>query len=152
MAGPSSFVPPPVTPSKPKQRFTLEQANRSLPLVSRIVRDIVATHKRITQLQQNQSQQGKSQPGKTAKGQQTVPQQQELEAAVDRLQGFVDELTSIGVELKDYQMGLVDFIGRHQGRDVYLCWKLGESKIGFWHELHTGFTGRQPVASLREGD
>jgi hypothetical protein len=64
----------------------------------------------------------------------------------------VDELTSIGVELKDYQMGLVDFIGRHQGRDVYLCWKLGESKIGFWHELHTGFTGRQPVASLREGD
>jgi hypothetical protein len=92
MAGPSSFVPPPVTPSKPKQRFTLEQANRSLPLVSRIVRDIVATHKRITQLQQAQSQQGK-----TAKAQQANPQQPELEGAVDRLQTFVDELTSIGV-------------------------------------------------------
>jgi len=155
MAGPSSFVPPPVTPSKPKQRFTLEQANRSLPLVSRIVRDIVATHKTITQLQQKQSQQGKT--GKAPQQANPQPQsssskQPELEAAVDRLQAFVDELTSIGVELKDYQMGLVDFIGRHQGRDVYLCWKLGESKISFWHELHTGFAGRQPVGTLHEGD
>jgi hypothetical protein len=152
MAGPSSFVPPPVTPSKPKQRFTLEQANRTLPLVSRIVRDIVATHKTITHLQQKQSQQGKTAKANTQQQQANTKQSTELEAAVDRLQTFVDELTSIGVELKDYQMGLVDFIGRHQGRDVYLCWKLGENKIGFWHELHTGFAGRQPIASLHEGD
>jgi hypothetical protein len=152
MAGPSSFVPPPVTPSKPKQRFTLEQANRTLPLVSRIVRDIVATHKTITQLQQKQSQQGKTAKANQQQQQSNTQQPAELEAAVDRLQTFVDELTSIGVELKDYQMGLVDFIGRHQGRDVYLCWKLGENKIGFWHELHTGFAGRQPIASLHEGD
>ena len=152
MAGPSSFVPPPVTPSKPKQRFTLEQANRSLPLVSRIVRDIVATHKRITQLQHSQSQQGKTAGRQQQAATKNQTPQPELEAAVDRLQAFVDELTSIGVELKDYQMGLVDFIGRHQGRDVYLCWKLGESKISFWHELHTGFAGRQPVGTLHEGD
>ena len=47
-------------------------------------------------------------------------------------------------------MGLVDFIGRHQGRDVYLCWKLGEAAIAYWHELQTGFAGRQPVSSLQE--
>jgi hypothetical protein len=51
MAGPSSFVPSPVTPSKNKRRFSLEQANKALPLVSRIVRDIVATHENITALQ-----------------------------------------------------------------------------------------------------
>jgi len=154
MAGPSSFVPSPVTPSKNKRRFSLEQANKALPLVSRIVRDIVATHQNITALQGNKqpvATTGKT--GKVVKAEKsaaTKPADKELEAVVDRLQSFVDELTSIGVELKDYQTGLVDFIGRHQGRDVYLCWKLGEESITHWHELHTGFAGRLPVSQLDE--
>jgi hypothetical protein len=154
MAGPSSsFVPPQVTPSKAKRRFRLEEANRSLPLVSRIVRDIVATHQKVAHLQAQQPKQSKG-TGKPqqhgANGNNTA--QKELETSVDRLQSFVDELTSIGVELKDYQTGLVDFIGRHQGRDVYLCWKLGETSITHWHELQAGFSGRQPVATLEESD
>ena len=151
MAGPSSFTPSPVTPSKSKRRFTLEQAIRTLPLVSRVVRDIVAMHQKITALQSKApsgQQQTGGASGKTDKS--AKPGDRELESAVDRLQGFVDELTNIGVELKDYQIGLVDFIGRHQGRDVYLCWKLGEDTIAHWHELHTGFSGRQPIAALDE--
>ena len=146
MAGPSSFVPSPVTPSRPRQRFTLEQANRALPLVSRIVRDIVAMHRKIIALQ------GKApaRAARTEKAKTEKPANGELEASVDRLQSFVDELTSIGVELKDYQLGLVDFVGRHQGRDIYLCWKLGEENITHWHELHTGFAGRQPISQLDE--
>ena len=54
------------------------------------------------------------------------------------------------MELKDYQTGLIDFIGRHEGRDVYLCWKLGEEQITHWHELNAGFAGRQPVETLKE--
>ena len=76
--------------------------------------------------------------------------EQELELKLDRLQALVEELGEVGCELKDYQMGLVDFIGRHKGRDVYLCWKLGESKVNYWHELQTGFNGRQPVNTLDE--
>jgi hypothetical protein len=142
MAGPSSFVPPKVAPSRTKRRFTLEQANRSLPLVGRIVRDIVAAHQKITVLQGRAN--GAAARDKTM--------QKELEGAVDRLQGFVDELTEVGVELKDYQTGLVDFIGRHRGRDVYLCWKLGETKVAYWHELQSGIAGRQPVATLDESE
>ena len=145
MAGPSSFVPPAVKPSKPKRRFTLEQANRALPLVSRIVKDIVNVHQRITRLQQ---QHGQNKAAAASARDQAA--QAELEAAVDRLQGFVDELTNVGVELKDYQTGLVDFIGRHKGHDVYLCWKLGEPKVGYWHELQAGFAGRQPIHTLDE--
>ena len=51
--------------------------------------------------------------------------------------------------------GLVDFIGRHEGRDVYLCWKLGEERITHWHELNAGFAGRKPVLAAegtREGE
>ncbi|CAN5376960.1 hypothetical protein BH09PLA1_BH09PLA1_18630 [soil metagenome] len=151
MAGPSSFVPTPVTPSKNKRRFSLEQANRALPLVRRIVRDIVGMHQNITTLQGKQSAGTTGKSSKIVKAEKSAkPSDKELESAVDRLQAFVDELTSIGVELKDYQIGLVDFIGRHQGRDVYLCWKLGEESITHWHELHTGFAGRLPVSQLDE--
>jgi hypothetical protein len=80
----------------------------------------------------------------------TQQTESDLEKKLDRLQTLVDELSEVGCELKDYQTGLVDFVGRHLGRDVYLCWKLGEGKIGYWHELQTGFAGRQPVSVLDE--
>src|SRR3954465_9233061 len=141
---PSSSSAPAVKPSKVKRRFSLKEANRSLPLVSRIVGDIVAAHNAATQLQSKLE----SNAPKDAKD--SAAAERELETKLERLQVLVDELTEVGVELKDYSMGLVDFVGRHQGRDVYLCWKLGEAKIGYWHELHTGFAGRQPVATLQE--
>jgi hypothetical protein len=143
MAGPQFFTPPSVTPSRPKRRFTLEQANKTLPLVSRIVSDIVKAHELATSLQAKLE--GSNQNSKDHQQTET-----ELETKLDRLQTLVDELSEVGCELKDYQTGLVDFVGRHQGRDVYLCWKLGEGKIGYWHELQTGFAGRQPVSVLDE--
>lgn len=76
--------------------------------------------------------------------------QEQLETMLERLQDYIHELDEIGVELKDYETGLIDFPGRHQGRDVYLCWKMGEERVEYWHELHTGFAGRQPASSLQE--
>ena len=142
MAGPQSASPRPVSPSRPKRRFSLAQANKSLALVSRIVGDVVRTHQSLTDLHE------KLEATKSARDQQSL--QERLESENQHLQEYVDELADVGCELKDYQTGLVDFIGRHQGRDVYLCWKLGEPKIEYWHELHTGFAGRQNVATLEE--
>lgn len=144
MAGPQFFTPRSVAPSRPRRRFTLEQANRSLPLVRRIVDDVVKTHAEASQLQQQFERS-------------TVPAdqadlQRQLEHAMHRLEDFVDELSEIGCELKDYQMGLIDFTGRHQDHDICLCWKLGEERIAFWHEINTGFAGRKPVSLLREGE
>lgn len=59
-------------------------------------------------------------------------------ALIERVQG-------LGVEIKDIVTGLVDFRTLHEGRTVYLCWRLGEPSIGFWHELDTGFAGRRPL-------
>lgn len=144
MAGSQSASPRPVSPSRPKRRFTLAQANKSLALVRRIVADIVRTHQSVTELHE------KLESTKNARGQQSVQDRLDLETR--HLQEYVDELGEVGCELKDYQTGLVDFIGRHQGRDVYLCWKLGEDKIEYWHELHTGFAGRQAVSTLEESN
>src|SRR5262245_47781989 len=109
MAAPQFFTPPLVTPSRPKKRFTLAQANKSLPLVSRIVADIMAVHQAATVLQ------GRLQTLKSSREQNKT--EKELEQKLDRLQTLVDELADVGCELKDYQTGLVDFVGRHQGRD-----------------------------------
>ena len=57
----------------------------------------------------------------------------------------VGEPEGIGCEVKDVQTGLVDFRAMRDGRAVYLCWRLGEEDIAFWHELDAGFAGRQPL-------
>jgi hypothetical protein len=65
--------------------------------------------------------------------------------AVAELNGLVQELEALGCELKDIDQGLVDFRSVMGEEEVYLCWKLGEPSIGWWHSLETGFAGRQPL-------
>jgi hypothetical protein len=65
------------------------------------------------------------------------------------LMGFseiVQEIESLGVLVKDFRTGLVDFPHELDGRIVYLCWKPDEDEIGWWHEVDTGFAGRHPLA------
>jgi hypothetical protein len=142
MAAPQFFTPQRASSSRPKRRFTLEQANRSLPLVKRIVADIVAQHGKAAAHRERLEH--------LTAAKDIAATQKELDGSVSRLADLVDELSDVGVELKDYEKGLVDFVGRHDGRDVYLCWKLGEEKITHWHELETGFSGRKPVSTLHE--
>ena len=144
MAGSQFLTPRSVRPSRPKRRFTLAQANSSLPLVRRIVTDIVRTHAEALKAQSDLRH------VPSGKAQQEV--QSRLERHLEHLEDFVDELTEVGCELKDYRMGLIDFTGRHKGRDVCLCWKLGEETVGYWHEMDAGFAGRQPIKTLRETD
>lgn len=141
MPGPQSAVPRPVVSSRTLRIFTLVDANRTLPLVSRIVADIVRTYAQVSSTQVAMA---------SASGKEAADLQADFDRMSERLQGYVDELSEIGCELKDYSIGLVDFIGRHQGREIYLCWKLGEANIEFWHEMADGLAGRQPVALLAE--
>ena len=142
MAGPRSSTPRPVKPSRAKRRFTVQQANSTLPLVKRIVRDIVRTQTEVQQIQ------GELETLTAAR--ELSAAQARLDQAAHRLEDYVDELADIGCILKDYQIGLIDFVGQHERRDVYLCWKLGEETIGYWHEIQSGYAGRQPIATLRE--
>jgi hypothetical protein len=145
MPAPQFSAPGSVRPSRPKRRFTVEEAHRSLPLVKRVVGDIVKTHALAMKLQHEIERQASGKHN-----QQAATIQSQLETCMSKLEDFVDELAEIGCELKDYQAGLIDFVGRHEGRDVYLCWKLGEERITHWHELDSGFAGRQSVSKLRE--
>lgn len=62
----------------------------------------------------------------------------------------LDEVEQSGAIIKDFAAGLVDFPHEYEGRIVYLCWKLGEDDLGWWHEIEDGFAGRQPIETIFE--
>ena len=60
----------------------------------------------------------------------------------------LDEVERTGAIIKDFNAGLIDFPHEHEGRIIYLCWKLGEDDLGWWHEVDDGFAGRQPIEDI----
>ncbi|MFL6353828.1 MAG: DUF2203 domain-containing protein [Bryobacteraceae bacterium] len=69
------------------------------------------------------------------------------DACARGLKTALEKIQEIGCQLKDIEIGLVDFPTIYRGEEVYLCWKLGESSIGFWHHIEDGFRGRKPIDS-----
>lgn len=67
------------------------------------------------------------------------------ESIAQRLKEAIETIQDQGVLIKDLDMGLVDFPTLFHGEEVYLCWKLGEKGIGFWHGIQEGFRGRKPI-------
>ena len=62
-----------------------------------------------------------------------------------KINNLVEEIESKGIILKGLMEGLVDFPAIREGREVYLCWKIPEQKIEYWHDVNAGFTGRKPI-------
>jgi hypothetical protein len=83
--------------------------------------------------------------GHVANQDELANQRRRAEALVDELNTHLASINEQGVELKDLDQGLLDFPSERDGRVVYLCWKLGEDRIGWWHEVEAGFAGRQPI-------
>jgi len=71
--------------------------------------------------------------------------------ALERISDNVEAIQETGVLVKDLDIGLCDFPYMRDGRVVYLCWKLGEPEIRYWHEVEDGYAGRQPIETLTEG-
>ena len=72
---------------------------------------------------------------------------QQKEAAARILKDTVEAIQETGCQLKDLDTGLVDFPTLYRGKEVYLCWKLGEPDIGYWHAIEDGFRGRRAIDS-----
>jgi hypothetical protein len=123
--------------------FTIEQANRTLPLVRRIVQDIVDQYARWQELVKSLDVLAAGPSPDTV---QIDRLQRDIQTAARAIDGFVRELNDIGVEMKGFDIGLVDFPGEVDGHAVYLCWRLGEPTVAHWHERDAGFAGRRPLA------
>jgi len=128
-------------------QFTVEQATQTLPLVRRIVEDIVVSVSRWQERVREFDLVSASVTTTTPDPRATELERETtaLAAEVDR---YVAELTALGIEMKDYAMGLVDFPSERDGRPVYLCWRLGEPSVLYWHEVDAGYSGRHPLDPL----
>ena len=126
--------------------FTIEEANRTLPLVSRIVDDLVRGHQswedKVREFELATVGSSPERPDAMAE----LLQREAQRLAVE-IEGYIAELTALGVACKSMDTGLVDFPGLRDGRPVYYCWMLGESKVQYWHEIDAGFVGRQKIES-----
>ncbi len=134
------------------QYFTVEEANLRLPLIKRIVRDIVDLYKdvysRRERLQEIRFRRSKSDDGASLYRDEVSEIEKELDRDVRKLEEFVEELRDLKVQLKDPARGLVDFPSMMDDREVLLCWELGEADVTHWHEANEGHAERQ---SLFEG-
>ena len=66
-------------------------------------------------------------------------------SALDDLRGKLDAFDELDIQVRNIETGLIDFPGERDGRKVWLCWITGEPEVAYWHEITTGFTGRQPL-------
>ena len=141
------------TPPTAPKILTVEQANRLLPEVRRLLADLRARRETlrglenevaVTELEGLQSDGTPSAVSQAKISTQAARLTQEMEEFQDTLR----RMDALGCQLKDLDQGLVDFFTVHQGQLVYLCWKDGEEAVQFWHHLEDGFTGRRPVAEL----
>jgi hypothetical protein len=71
-----------------------------------------------------------------------------MQGIVDQMAAAVARIDGLGITLRDIERGLIDFPALVSGRQVWLCWELGEDKIAFWHELDTGYGSRRPLIEL----
>ncbi len=126
-----------------RRYFTVDEANRALVLVKRIVSDVIVEYAELVDLQEMVEAAEEFGPSQELAG-----AHDRLVQTVDRLQRCLEELDQVGVELKDWSMGLVDFPCFANGREVCLCWRYGEKKVGFWHETHEGFASRKDISTL----
>lgn len=71
-----------------------------------------------------------------------------MQGLVDQMQASVARIDGWGITLRDIDTGMIDFPALVSGRQVWLCWQLGEGSIAWWHELEDGFAGRRPLMDL----
>lgn len=132
---------------KGKKYYSVSEANRLLPLVRVIVRDIVELARDLRERHERLTKHGPSERTSLGPAYQEELQQmqEEFEREQERMREYEEELKNLSIELKDYNIGLIDFPCWKDDHEVYLCWKHGEAEVQFWHEIDAGFSGRQKL-------
>src|SRR3954466_3862697 len=125
--------------------FTLAEAERTLPLVRRIVQDLTAEYpawRAAVGRFEILTGGARADWGET----QGLGGAREIVTAhAEQNNSHLQELEAVGCVFKGFEAGLVDFYSLREDRPIFLCWRLGEDRINHWHEIDTGFSGRQPI-------
>ncbi|MGH9612801.1 MAG: DUF2203 domain-containing protein [Bryobacteraceae bacterium] len=128
--------------------FTLSEAEDSLRRIESLLRQAVSAGADLRELKRDlqESLQRIAMLGGSRVNQGEIARRRSsIDAAETRLRETAERIQETGCLVKDLDIGLIDFPAIFRGREVYLCWKLGEPKILFWHPVEEGFRGRKPI-------
>jgi hypothetical protein len=126
--------------------FTLEEARTHLEALREILPRIIEASREAEPLREQLMAAQRAAAGNGhVQDQDLASKRHRLEELAEVINKHVSDLNEKGIEIKDLGRGLVDFPSEREGRVVYLCWMYGEDDITYWHELDTGFPGRQPI-------
>ena len=133
--------------------FDVDAANATLPEVGPLLQTLADQRSELIRLR-DASVAAASGAGSGA-GSEPEPDPEEARRIRLRMQGLVDQMAAavaridaLGITLRDIERGLIDFPALASGRQVWLCWQLGEDRVDHWHELDTGFGSRRPLIDL----
>lgn len=134
-----------------KQYFTPEEANRQIPMLEETFPRLLQLNAQLKRVYRQLQETGFAPadenfeiapPGAPDS---VVGDLSTLRALFDATREAVDQLADAGCVLKNIEHGLVDWYALKDGREVFLCWKLGEKSVEHWHEVDDGFPGRKPL-------
>jgi hypothetical protein len=130
------------------KRFSLAEAQSLIPRVDSLLREAVSLktdYQEADKVIQGVAQRVALMGGMIVDRDQTIEAKRRRDAFGAKLRTAIEEVQEFGCVIKDLDMGLIDFPTLLRGVEVYLCWKLGEPKIGFWHGVDEGFRGRKAI-------
>ncbi|MCI0650736.1 MAG: DUF2203 domain-containing protein [Planctomycetes bacterium] len=143
-----------ITPGiRSKSRIlSLEEANRMLPLLERIVRDIMKTWEQIIQKRTELEYLEKSPEAAAATNREDQVQElkADLNRLIDRINGYIREVEELGCFVEEFKRGVINFPSLYIGRKVFLCWKPGDARVSYWHELDESYNERSPIRDTRD--
>jgi hypothetical protein len=122
--------------------FTIQEANALLPNVRLILAKIQRAHRKLARYRDEARKAAEA----AEQGGGGIAQGVAYATILTELTAEMSELDTLGVQLKDFERGLVDFPSLRDGRVVLLCWQLGEGdELEWWHDIDAGFAGRMPL-------
>lgn len=133
--------------------FNREEAEELLPLIEHCLMEARETKEKVEDLDRELSR-AKTEimvlGGSFPPYKKLATNRSERETKMAQLQEAIERIQETGCVVKDLDEGLVDFPAIREGEEVYLCWKLGEERIGYWHGIEEGFAGRKPLGESEE--
>ena len=127
--------------------YSIDQADARLPDLTALLDKLRADRGEVATAR-DELERFRSTNGNADHAAELKAREERIRALVYRMERYVSQLVAWDITLRDIETGLVDFPALVNGRQVCLCWRLGEAKVGFWHELDAGFAGRQPLIDL----
>ena len=130
------------------KRFTHQEAESLIPEVDRLLRraiDLKAQFEEAERTMRGYTERVMLMGGMVVDREKIGEAKSRRESTAGQLRGVIEQVQEIGCLIKDLDIGLIDFPTHFRGTEVYLCWKLGEEGIHFWHGVDEGFRGRKPI-------